>query len=111
MDVFDELLRGVRGKGAVFGRSVLWPPWSLRFADAAYLTRCVPPRGAGWIVPEAGEARYVTVGEAAMPSCPSSVKAAAATAAMSSASTNAAVPPPVGRAGSPALTPSRTRPR
>jgi hypothetical protein len=51
MDVFDELLRGVRGKGAVFGRSVLWPPWSLRFTDGAYLTLCLPMRGAGWIVP------------------------------------------------------------
>ncbi|WP_329230497.1 MULTISPECIES: AraC family transcriptional regulator [unclassified Streptomyces] len=66
MDVFDELLRGVRGKGAVFGRSVLRPPWSLRFTDGAYLTLCLPLRGAGWIVPEAGEARHVALGEAAV---------------------------------------------
>lgn len=66
MDVVDELLRGVRGKGAVFGRSVLWPPWSLRFTDGAYLTLCVPLRGAGWIVPETGEARHVALGEAAI---------------------------------------------
>ncbi|MEE1737543.1 AraC family transcriptional regulator [Streptomyces sp. BE147] len=67
MDVFDELLRGVRGKGAVFGRSVLYPPWSLRFADGAYLTLCVPLRGAGWIVPEGGGAPYrVGLGEAAI---------------------------------------------
>ncbi|MEV7103430.1 AraC family transcriptional regulator [Streptomyces atroolivaceus] len=66
MDVFDELLLGVRGKGAVFGRSVLWPPWSLRFSDGAYLTLCVPLRGAGWIVPEAGEARHVGLGETAI---------------------------------------------
>ncbi len=63
MDVFDELLRGVRGRGAVFGRSVLWPPWSLRFTDGAHLTLCVPLRGAGWIVPETGEARHVTLGD------------------------------------------------
>ncbi len=66
MDVFDELLRGVRGKGAVFGRSVLWPPWSLRFTDGAYLTLCIPMRGAGWIVPETGDARHVALGEAAI---------------------------------------------
>ncbi|MFD5873126.1 AraC family transcriptional regulator [Streptomyces sp. NPDC060322] len=66
MDVFDELLRGVRGKGAVFGRSVLRPPWSLRFTDGAYLTLCLPLRGAGWIVPETGEARHVALGEAAV---------------------------------------------
>ncbi|MFJ7490929.1 AraC family transcriptional regulator [Streptomyces sp. NPDC097727] len=76
MDVFDELLRGVRGKGALFGRSVLWPPWSLRFTDGAYLTLCVPLRGEGWIIPEDGNgdggrggdgtARRVRVGEAAI---------------------------------------------
>ncbi|MEI7030579.1 AraC family transcriptional regulator [Streptomyces pratensis] len=66
MDVFDELLRGVRGKGAVFGRSVLWAPWSLRFSDGAYLTLCVPLRGAGWIVPEGGEPLRVGLGEAAV---------------------------------------------
>ncbi|MBT2380726.1 AraC family transcriptional regulator [Streptomyces sp. ISL-111] len=66
MDVFDELLRGVRGKGAVFGRSVLWPPWSLRFTDGAYLTLCLPMRGAGWIVPEGGEPLWLAAGAAAI---------------------------------------------
>ncbi|WP_393063366.1 AraC family transcriptional regulator [Streptomyces sp. LN549] len=66
MDVFDELLRGVRGKGAVFGRSVLYPPWSLRFTDGAYLTLCVPLRGAGWIVPEGGAPQRVRLGEVAI---------------------------------------------
>ncbi|MFE9459051.1 AraC family transcriptional regulator [Streptomyces californicus] len=66
MDVFDELLRGVRGRGAVFGRSVLTAPWSLRFTDGAYLTLCLPLRGAGWIVPEGGEPLRVEVGEGAI---------------------------------------------
>ncbi|MFK0187554.1 AraC family transcriptional regulator [Streptomyces rubiginosohelvolus] len=66
MDVFDELLRGVRGRGAVFGRSVLCAPWSLRFTDGAYLTLCLPLRGAGWIVPEGGEPLRVEAGEAAV---------------------------------------------
>ncbi|WP_196451271.1 helix-turn-helix transcriptional regulator [Planomonospora sp. ID82291] len=44
MDPFDNLLRGVRADGAVFGRSVLSPPWALRFTEPvgesplAYLT-------------------------------------------------------------------------
>ncbi|SOB85545.1 AraC family transcriptional regulator [Streptomyces sp. 1331.2] len=62
MDVFDELLGGLRAEGAVFGRSVLTPPWALRFADAAELTLCVPLAGEGWIVREAG-ARAVRVRE------------------------------------------------
>ncbi|MFD5937612.1 MULTISPECIES: cupin domain-containing protein [Streptomyces] len=66
MDVFDELLRGVRGSGAVFGRSVLRAPWSVRFTDGAYLTLCLPMRGGGWIVPEGGEPLRVEVGEAAI---------------------------------------------
>lgn len=66
MDVFDELLRSVRGTGAVFGHSVLWAPWSLRFTDEAYLTLCVPLHGEGWIVPSGGEPRLVRVGEVAI---------------------------------------------
>ncbi|MFI1930057.1 AraC family transcriptional regulator [Streptomyces sp. NPDC020330] len=66
MDVFDELLRGVRGSGAVFGRSVLRAPWSVRFTDGAYLTLCLPMRGGGWIVPEGGEPLRVEVGESAI---------------------------------------------
>ncbi|MER5884933.1 AraC family transcriptional regulator [Streptomyces sp. NPDC001941] len=66
MDVFDELLRGVRGTGSAFGRAVLWSPWSVRFTDGAYLTLCLPFRGEGWIVPEDGEPRLVRTGEAAI---------------------------------------------
>ncbi|MFF7993534.1 AraC family transcriptional regulator [Kitasatospora xanthocidica] len=62
MDVFDDLLGGLRAEGAVFGRSVLTPPWALRFDDAAELTLCVPLSGVGWIVPGAG-ARPVRVRE------------------------------------------------
>ena len=66
MDVVDTLLSGVRGRGSVFGRSVLRPPWSLRFTDAPYLTLCLPLRGAGWIVPSTGAPRRVSMGEAAI---------------------------------------------
>ncbi|WP_068902189.1 AraC family transcriptional regulator [Planomonospora sphaerica] len=54
MDPFDDLLRGVRADGAVFGRSVLSPPWALRFTDGASMTLCVPLRGEGWIIPPGG---------------------------------------------------------
>ncbi|MBZ4322292.1 AraC family transcriptional regulator [Streptomyces huiliensis] len=67
MDPFDDLLRGVRANGAVFAGSVLTPPWTLRFADDAYLTLCVPLDGAGWIVRDGGgEPRPVRTGEAAI---------------------------------------------
>jgi hypothetical protein len=64
MDPFDDLLRGVCGDGAVFGRSVLSPPWALRFSDGASLTLCVPLRGEGWVAhPESDKPRLVGVGE------------------------------------------------
>lgn len=66
MDVFDELLRGVRGRSVVLGHSVLWPPWSVRFTDGTYLTLCVPLRGGGWIVPEDAPPRELRLGEAAI---------------------------------------------
>ncbi|MCR3721619.1 AraC-type DNA-binding protein [Prauserella flava] len=55
VDVFDDLIRGVRAHGSLFGSSVLTPPWSLHFADGAPLTLCAVLGGAGWIVPEHGE--------------------------------------------------------
>ncbi|MDA2809726.1 AraC family transcriptional regulator [Nocardiopsis sp. RSe5-2] len=66
MDVFDELLRGVRGQGAVFGRSALRPPWSLHFTDEAYLTLVIPMRGSVWILTEDGARRRVVEAEAAI---------------------------------------------
>ncbi|MGC4796262.1 AraC family transcriptional regulator [Micromonospora saelicesensis] len=66
MDPFDNLLRGVHADGAAFGRSVLTPPWALRFTDGAPLTLCVPMRGEGWIShPESNKPRLVRVGETA----------------------------------------------
>ncbi|UNO40224.1 AraC family transcriptional regulator [Streptomyces sp. MST-110588] len=67
MDLFDDLLRGVRAKGAVFAGSVLTPPWTLRFTKEAYLTLCVPLSGAGWIVrDDGGEPQPLRTGEAAI---------------------------------------------
>ncbi|GGX93396.1 AraC family transcriptional regulator [Streptomyces hiroshimensis] len=66
MDPFDDLLRGVRANGAVFGGSVLSPPWALRFTDGAFLTLCAPLRGEGWLVPAEGGPRRLTSGETAI---------------------------------------------
>ncbi|OLT46917.1 cupin [Saccharomonospora sp. CUA-673] len=55
MDVFDDLIRGIRAHGSLFGSSMLTPPWSLRFDDAAPLTLCTVLGGSGWIVPSQGE--------------------------------------------------------
>ncbi|WP_326953912.1 AraC family transcriptional regulator [Amycolatopsis sp. NBC_01286] len=54
MDVFDDLIRGVRAHGSLFGSSTLSPPWALEFVDGAPLTLCTVVDGAGWIVPEHG---------------------------------------------------------
>ncbi|MFC5145197.1 AraC family transcriptional regulator [Streptomyces aureoversilis] len=66
MDPFDDLLRGVRANGAVFGGSVLSPPWALRFTDDVFLTLCAPLRGGGWLVPAEGGPRRLTAGETAI---------------------------------------------
>ncbi|MEU5851040.1 AraC family transcriptional regulator [Saccharopolyspora shandongensis] len=52
MDVFGDLIRGVRAHGSLFGSSTLSPPWALHFVDGAPLTLCTVLAGAGWIVPE-----------------------------------------------------------
>ncbi|MEE1928145.1 AraC family transcriptional regulator [Streptomyces sp. TRM 70351] len=52
MDVFSDLIRGVRAHGSLFSSSTLSPPWALHFVDGAPLTLCTVLNGAGWIVPE-----------------------------------------------------------
>ncbi|KII00345.1 cupin [Streptomonospora alba] len=52
MDVFSDLIRGVRAHGSLFGSSTLSAPWALHFVDGAPLTLCTVLTGAGWIVPE-----------------------------------------------------------
>ncbi|MER6706330.1 AraC family transcriptional regulator [Streptomyces fumanus] len=54
MDVFSDLIRGVRAHGSLFGSSALRPPWALHFVDGAPLTLCTVLGGDGWIVPEGG---------------------------------------------------------
>ncbi|MFD8368797.1 cupin domain-containing protein, partial [Streptomyces hygroscopicus] len=52
MDAFNDLIRGVRAHGSLFGSSTLSPPWALHVVDGAPLTLCTVLGGAGWIVPE-----------------------------------------------------------
>ncbi|OZM74593.1 AraC family transcriptional regulator [Amycolatopsis antarctica] len=52
MDMFGDLIRGVRAHGSLFGSSTLSPPWALHFVDGAPLTLCTVVTGAGWIVTE-----------------------------------------------------------
>jgi AraC-like DNA-binding protein len=60
-DALTGLLREVRAEGALFGRSYLAPPWSLRFTDGPGLTMVVMLRRSGWVVPD--DAPAVRVGE------------------------------------------------
>jgi AraC-like DNA-binding protein len=52
VDVFDDLIRGVRAQGSLFGSSTLSAPWALHFVDGAPLTLCTVLAGSGWIVAE-----------------------------------------------------------
>lgn len=56
VDLFSDLIRGVRAHGSLFGSSTLSAPWALHFVDGAPLTLCTVLSGAGWIVPEHGPA-------------------------------------------------------
>ncbi|SDM48359.1 AraC family transcriptional regulator [Allokutzneria albata] len=59
MDAFGDLLRGVRANGALFGRTVLTPPWALRFVDGASLTLCTMINGSGWLISSDGERTHI----------------------------------------------------
>lgn len=50
MDALADLLDGVRARGALFNRSIMTPPWSVRFTRTAPLTLYTMVRGRGWIV-------------------------------------------------------------
>ncbi|WP_131743344.1 AraC family transcriptional regulator [Actinomadura roseirufa] len=54
MDLLDDLLSGVRARGAVFCRSVAEPPWAVRFAAPAPLSLATTLRGEAWLVPDGG---------------------------------------------------------
>jgi AraC-like DNA-binding protein len=51
MDLLDDYLSGVRASGAIFCRSVVDPPWAVRFTNPAPLALGVMVRGDAWVVP------------------------------------------------------------
>ncbi|MFF8413847.1 AraC family transcriptional regulator [Streptomyces omiyaensis] len=61
MDPLTSLLNEVRSCGALFGRNLLEPPWSVRFADRGALTLVTLLSGDGWILPD-GDAAPVRIG-------------------------------------------------
>jgi AraC-like DNA-binding protein len=66
VDVLSELLDGVRARGALFRRTVMNRPWSLRFASGSPLTLATMLRGRAWIVPAEGEPVPVGTGDIAI---------------------------------------------
>ena len=62
VDALTGLFDEVRSSGALFGRNIVTPPWSVRFAEDSPLTLVAMLRGSGWIVP--GDADPVPIGEA-----------------------------------------------
>lgn len=55
VDVLTDLLAEVRSSGALFGRSIVTAPWSIRFADGVPLTLVSMLRGRGWVVPDGAD--------------------------------------------------------
>lgn len=66
MDVLTDLLDGVRARGALFSRTAMTSPWSLRFASGAPLTLATVLRGRAWLVPAEGDAVRVRSGDIAL---------------------------------------------
>ena len=66
MDALADLLQGVRAQGALFSRSVMTPPWALRFDHDSPLTLVTMVRGQAWIMPEAGEPLRLEAGDTAL---------------------------------------------
>ncbi|MCO1659648.1 AraC family transcriptional regulator [Pseudonocardia humida] len=66
MDALTALLSEVRAEGALFGRSYLTPPWSVRFTEGPGLTMVVMLRRSGWVVPDDGPPVAVGEGEVAV---------------------------------------------
>ena len=66
MDALADLLSGVRAHGALFSRSVMTPPWALRFDHTSPLTLVTMVRGQAWIVPTDSEPLALGSGDTAL---------------------------------------------
>ncbi|RZS41318.1 AraC-like DNA-binding protein [Herbihabitans rhizosphaerae] len=73
MDVLAGLLSDVRSDSALLARTILEPPWSVRFESLPSLSLLTMVRGEGWIVPDGGEPVHLPTGAVAiavsLPSC------------------------------------------
>jgi AraC-like DNA-binding protein len=65
-DVLSTLLQDVRPRGALFDRSFMAPPWSLRFAEEAPLTLATLLQGDGWMTPDGDAAVPLRAGDVAV---------------------------------------------
>jgi AraC-like DNA-binding protein len=52
VDALASLLHGVHAEGALFGRAIMRPPWTIRFEDGARLTLVAMLRGEGALLPD-----------------------------------------------------------
>lgn len=66
MDIISALLNKVRTHSAVFTRSVLDPPWSLRFIQGAPIQLVSMLNGRGWISTGGGAPEALGVGDVAL---------------------------------------------
>ena len=66
MDVLSSLLHEVRSEGAMFGRTIVAPPWSIRVADGVPLTLVTLLAGDAWISPDDSDPVRVGEGEVAV---------------------------------------------
>ena len=64
--MLSTLLEDVRPRGALFDRSFMRPPWSLRFDEQAPLTLATLLEGDGWITPDGGIAVPMHAGDVAV---------------------------------------------
>lgn len=64
--MLSTLLEDIRPRGALFDRSFMRPPWSLRFDEQASLTLATLLRGDGWITPDGDTAVPMHAGDVAV---------------------------------------------
>ncbi len=65
-DALSSLLSDVRPRGALFDRSIVSPPWSVRFEHGASLTLATMVRGEGWIGAAGADSVALTPGDVAI---------------------------------------------
>ncbi|MBR8741972.1 AraC family transcriptional regulator [Nocardiopsis sp. MG754419] len=66
MDALADLLDGVRARGALFSRSVMTPPWAVRFDHGSPLTLATMVRGRAWIARDDGPPLALAQGDTAL---------------------------------------------